>query len=693
MTPYEYHNDQLGVQARFLFSGKNAAHDSLNLIGERGLQKRIEKGYLHRLRPNGPNTPMLVAWLTLPPTWQRLLIEAFGEPAKQQGQRWFAKHYQRDTAALAFYLAYRLGDDKPLPDAAIEEYTLNASVLNTVQRVYHNRSGLVRSMKGTPNAMHNPVKGTVTTVWEIVAGECNRFRDIQAHTLPSNPARLRHKLREYKKGSYQALIHGNWCNKSALKVDDQVIALLNAMFADVAEKPTATEVARRYDGFLDGYVEVINHESGELYAPESFPKLSTATVTNYLAKWVNKVGTHTLRSGDRQKWLNRFKPAHQLKQPQYASSILSIDDRQPPFEYAKGKRVWFYNGIDLGSEAITVWVYGTTKEGIIDDFYRQLVRNYAGWGLSIPAELEGEMSLNSKFLDTFLQEGSLFQHVRIEANNARGKRIEAYYGQLRYGIEKSRVGWIARPFATSEPNQAGPKEVPLVPYEDIVAGCKLDIQTWNNMEHSKVKGKTRWEVFMERQHPDLKPINWRAFLPWLGNKTETSCRLGTIRLRGEQYLLGIDGKLAFSDRLIRLMDQIEGQDVDVYWLDGNDGKMLKALVYLRGSDRYVCDAMLKPAYTRARIEQTPEDEAARTDMSKYVASVQGFINQRKREIDRVTVIDNRPRTLNNNFKIDIPVRPSQLMPQYEEAEVLDEPADDDFSVLSNRFQQDLKDRF
>ena len=125
--------------------------------------------------------------------------------------------------------------------------------------------------------------------------------------------------------------------------------------------------------------------------------------------------------GNRQVLIGDTIPYHSLLHlPAYY-----IDDRQPPFEYAKGKRMWFYNGIDLGSEAFTTWVYGKTKEGIIMEFYRQMVRNYEEWGFKLPYELECESSLNSSFADTFLREGYMFEAVRIEANNARGKCIEA----------------------------------------------------------------------------------------------------------------------------------------------------------------------------------------------------------------------------------------------------------------------------
>ncbi len=119
-----------------------------------------------------------------------------------------------------------------------------------------------------------------------------------------------------------------------------------------------------------------------------------------------------------------YEPFHKLKQPEFAGSIISVDDRQPPFEYAAGKRMWFYCGADLGSKAFTCWVYGTSKEGIILEFYPQMVRNYTKWGLQLPYELECESSLNANYKTSLLQPGAMFQQVRIEANNARGKGIE-----------------------------------------------------------------------------------------------------------------------------------------------------------------------------------------------------------------------------------------------------------------------------
>lgn len=682
MTPYEYHNDQLGVPARLLVDGRDAAEDSLRLIGIRGLQHRIENNYIKRLRAQGPNQPALVRWDSLPRDWQKLLVETFGEPVKQVRQSIFEKHFQRDAAAIDFYTNYKLQDGKFLPDTVIDEYTLNASVLNTVETIYKRRYELRKSLRGQ-----------VRDVWEIVSNECNRFRDIQGHTLPANAASLRRKLKEYQREGYEALIHGGFCNKSAQKVDDSVVQLLNAMFAGQAHKPTATEISRQYNGFISGYVDVVNQDTGEIYTPENFPKLSQATITNYLARWTNQAGTHTLRSGDRQEWMRRFKPYHSMKMPEFAGSIISVDDRQPPFWYEKGRRVWMYGAIDLGSAAITCWVFGKTKDSLMLEFYRQMVRNYTEWGLNLPYELEAEVSGNSQFTDSFLMEGRMFQRTHIEANNARGKRIEPYWKPLRYGTEKKREGWIARPNALSEPNQAGPHKTVILPYERIVEECLIDIENWNNSPHPVMKDKTRWEVLTEMQHPGVTPTNWRGFLPTLGYHTETSCNTGIIRLNSAECLIGESGEVATGSKLIGLMAQIEGKELDIYWLDGNDGRVMKALVYLRGTDRCICEAVAKPVYHRAKLEQTGTDLEARELMSKYVASVEGFVKSRRKDIDNVSVIDNTPQTLNTKFKIAGLRKP--VAERTSPVEIVDEPDtnDDDINFISTPFNKGLYERF
>jgi len=688
-SPYEYHEGKLGVQGRFLFSGENAHPESLCLITESGLKKKVGRVKIVKLRIATTNTPMLVSFESLPHKWQELIVIAFGEAQRLTQQTLFEKHYIRDMEAFSFFSIHKFDDQTSLERSKVDEYTINASVLNTIGKVYDNRRKIRKELHGSAN-----------NIWSIITIESNRFKETTRHTLPENERRLREKYNSYKKNGYTELIHKGHRQANALKVDDDHIELLNNMFTGMDHKPTYAEVSRIYEGFLNGYVEVINETTGELYNPKSFEKLSVATVWNHLSKWENKAGNYLSRDGNRQNWMQLFKPYHNLNKLEKAGAIVSIDDRQPPFVYNKaGDRVWFYCGVDVGSEAFVSWIYGTSKEGIIAEFYRQMVRNYAMWGLHLPYELECESALNSAYKNTLLQEGNMFERVRIEANNARGKVIERYWRQLRYGKEKEDIGWLARPFALSEANQSRTDRNTkiIVPYDEIVNRSLHHLQEWNNMEHSKIKGMSRWDVFLSMQHPGLTPVNYHGILPYIGFTEKSSVHAGMINFRSEKFLLGMDGVICVGDKLINMMKQVEGRDIEIKWLDTNHGEVLKAYIYL--DNRFICEAVPQPGYRRAKIDQDEHDLMNRELMSKYVTTIESFANRHKKGLDKLTIIDNRPVTIGNSFQIFDPNGHTKVdyVPNPEPAKVLasidNDPEPSIISTQTTSFVKPLLNRF
>ncbi|MGZ3753618.1 MAG: hypothetical protein ACXVAY_01585 [Mucilaginibacter sp.] len=631
---------------------------------------------------NGHNgQPMLVDFDTLPPHIREVL------PDPRKCDHILERFFKVDGDAVRFYSTEFTFEDGTYLDREYQErYVFNASVLRAIV--------LLRQARETERLTKG---GSLTGIGATLCSDAHSFQKILhlkhkvQHTLPENYRRFMQTLSEFEKTGYRSLISGNHKNQKARKVTDDTLSLIKSMFARDKTKPTATEVHRRYDSFINGYIEVINLDTSELFDPSNFKKLSDSTVKAYLAKWESKIATYSLRSADRQKLMQQFKPYHSLDKPKFAGSIISIDDRNPPFKSLEdGKRIWFYNGIDLASEAFTCWVHGATKDDIIKDFYRQMLRNYFEWGFNLPLELEAEMSLNSSFVNTFLREGAMFKYVRIEANNARGKRIERYYGNLRYGAEKQRTGWLARPHAQSEANQPfiEIEKVPLVPRVDIVRGCLKDIEDWNNTPHSVHEDMTRWEVFCKMQHPETLPTNYLAILPHIGYRTETSCRTGIIRLQGKEFLLGQQGKISLGGNLIELMKQTEGQQIQVYWLDDNDGKIFKALVF--DGTQYICEAIAKPTYQKARAEQTEQDHVNRSVMSAYVATIESFGRRQKQQIDRVILVDNTP-ALKKTFTIrDISTKTventGRVLPDQDEDEFINQ-------APTQSFVRPLKDRF
>lgn len=670
-SPYETFRNQIGVRLSYIVADEGKRQDqSVDLISYQALAKRAKRTPGLRLKEGkGAGNEALLSWEALPYEWKKELEERFGRPEETYNA--LQKHFRQSAKAKVFYDAFQFDNNEYLSPAVKRKYTVNASVLEAVIALKAQRT-MQRKSRG----------GSITGLWDSLASDVAAFQEnlkrmgMVPHTLPSSGKRLKLRVDRFLKEGYASLIDGRSQNNNAQVVTPKMIELWQAIYAGQKNrKPTYVEVALRYQAFLDGDLEIINNETAEVFDPSDseYRPASESTIYSYQAAWGQAAVSHSLRSGDRQKFKSAYEPFHKLKQPAFAGSIISIDDRQPPFEYATGKRVWFYNAIDLGSEAFTTWVWGDTKEGIILDFYRQMVRNYSDWGLNLPHEMECEMSLNASFKDNLLQNGAMFQKVRIEANNARGKRIEAHYRQLRYKYEKDEIGWLARPFALSESNQKGADKVPTLPKNEIVKKALKAIETWNNTLHSNQElhpGMTRWDVFMDKQHPELTTTNWAGILPYIGYETRSSMKLGRITLQGKHRVVGFDGEVALGEKLIGIMKRIEGSEVIVRWLDGNDGQVMKSLVY-DTEGRLICELLDDLAYSRAAIEQTDDDLKNRELTSAYTATVQGYIRRNAQKIENITILE-KPKPAKKRFVIpqldryEVPDTEAEILPSAEE---------------------------
>ncbi|MGJ1244324.1 hypothetical protein [Sphingobacterium multivorum] len=599
-----------------------------------------------RFMKGGNGRFLLIDYDTLPKTAQEKI-----EDPRKNGHP-LAPYFEIDSDAVRFYSMYQFQDGTYLSEEHQQKYTVNASTLKAVLRLREARISEILRKNGKPKNIFPTLLSDAHSYKKFML-----IKHHMEHSLPVSARHFKDALNAFEKLvdgklNYASVISGKHKNSNSRKVFDHTLKLLNDMFADRHRKPTATEVHKMYEGFLSGYIEVINNSTGEVYDPSGYKALSFATVNNYLNEWKSAVGTMQRRSSNRELKMGKFKPYWSFDMPKCSGSIISIDDRQPPFETLEnGKRVWFYLGVDIASRAIICQVYGETKEGIIIEFYRQLVRNYHSWGINIPAELECEMSLNSSFTETFLKEGAMFQYVKMEANNPRGKYIERVNKELRYSKEKKHEGWIARPKANKESNQPGIEKEKLkkLPYSTIIEQCLFDIEEWNNEGHPEEESLSRWEYFQLNQHPDVLPTNYLAFMKYIGKRTETSCNVGNIQVNYGLFLIADNGKVAKGETLIRYMNMIEGKDLEVYWLDDNEGKVFKALAYVNGE--YACELIQKPRPNRARIERTDKDKLADQELAAYTNTVESYAKRVMGSLDSLTIIDNTPKP-ERKFKIE-----------------------------------------
>lgn len=620
--PHDY-NGKVAVKASELIP---RWYSSIAILSKQ-LTRDKDKSYgMKRLQSAGNGRELLIDFDTL----DIEIRNALGDPRKVTN--WMDKFFTMDTEASQFYSGYRFDGGGGLGNEHIEEYTINASTLRACKLLKEARERERRSKGGS-------LRGVPHSIWN----EAMLYRAVQRmkfgfeHTLPSNERRFTEACKRFDDFGFVALISGKHNNKNAVKVTADVMELLNNLFAGTNLKPSPTDVTRQYMRFLVKDIEVVSHETGEVISPDGYPDLSDTTIMGYLAKWDARIGTHAKRSGNRQTYMNQYKAFHSLDRPKYSGSLLSVDDRNPPFVMADGKRVWFYCGIDLHSEAWTVWVHGKTKEGIIVDFYRQLIRNYAKWGIGLPLELECESSLNSTLRDGLLQDGRLFEKVRIEANNATGKKIERYFRELRYGKEKELEGWQARPFARNEANQAKDEKKVILSYGQISEQTIKAMEEWNNEPHPITKDKTRWEVFIENQNKKCRPICWEQVLPYVGYETKSSCKTGFVALNGESFCIGNEkGSLATGEILIQNMKLIEGKTVTVKWLDDDEGNVIKAFAYR--DNRIMCELVKKPTYNRASFEREEQDEENYALMSAYSNTITAFGTKQRKNIESITIL-------------------------------------------------------
>jgi hypothetical protein len=157
-----------------------------------------------------------------------------------------------------------------------------------------------------------------------------------------------------------------------------------------------------------------------------------------------------------------------------------------------------------------------------------------------------------------------------------------------------------------------------------------------------------------------------------------------------EFLLGENGNVSLGSKLVNLMKQVEGEQVDVWWLDDNQGQILKALVF-RGT-QYICEAIAKPSYNRAKIEQNDTDRENRQIMSSYVATIESFGRRQKQQIEPVTIIDNRPAPRKT---FTMPGLTQQKPTSWHEPELLAIPEDEFDRILlpAQSFVRTLKERF
>lgn len=577
---------------------------------------------------------VLVEIATMPLRFQERIKLKYGDMKEDVIRNWLGSHYHIDAKAREFYTRFRFDNGDTLPEH-IQEYTVNASVIEAVMRAMEDATFMRKAMKAGP------------VNWGELAGAISYYQAEFGHTLPVSSNRFKKRVNDFKANGYESLISRKFMNQNRRKVTYDIERLLLSIDAQ-PEQPFNTTVWEQYNLFVQGELELYDPETGEVLNPADFTDkdgnplvLSPATVANYLNNPKNKALRGKLHMSQ---WdfNNAYRPYHLRSIGEYSLSKVSLDDRDLPRPMKDGNRVKAYYAYDVVSGAVVGYAYNRykTTELFLDcmrNMFQTLDRN----GMYIPAELEVEHHLVSDFADGLMQAGTVFPLIRwCNPGNSREKRAEHKNREKKYGVEKRTQVGIGRWYAKLEANR--PKEekvydeknntykVKTYSYEELVADDIRAIETFNAQPHPNQKrypGMSRWDVLCAHQNPNLAPWDKAVLYRFIGQHTETTIRQNTYcTVMYNQYGLP-------SPEIIEKLEP-RNYKVDAYYLPDADGTINEVYIYQNG--RYIATCKPVARYNENTAEQTEYDKAAYTEQSKYVAQFDKMMKDGK--IKRVGIL-------------------------------------------------------
>ena len=435
------------------------------------------------LRPGkGLAHPALIDWNSLPMRFKEAWIAKYGDPNDLRKTEMEELRY--DSDAVAFFASYQLADGTYLKSSFQSEYVLNATVLNRLVE-----------MAGDQKTIRTRCNMSTRINWDGIYNECEALRVQYGHTLPTNTARLRDKIRQYKTEGYECLISGKLCNSSATKITPeagkQIIALKRSRFPRRTNQQIFEEFNRI--AAVKGWkpLKAVSSLVQFLSRPEVEVMWKDVEIGEYALNMrirrQNKTIMPTLRDsiwyGDGTK-LNLYYRVLDVKNGGWKLATTSV-----------------FEVVDAATECFIGYHISPNENfEAMYEAYRQAIE-FAG---HLPYELVFDQQGGSKRLDAqdwFSRIATLSRHTA--PGNAPSKSIELLFNHFQSQVLFQNVNFTGQNItARAEKSHvdlefllANVSQLPT--YQEvcqIYAECR---KTWNSMPHSKTK-QPRMEMYLSQ---------------------------------------------------------------------------------------------------------------------------------------------------------------------------------------------------
>ena len=401
----EYYKNMLAVEAGWLFERDILTKSNYDKL------KRSKK--INVIRNGCYGTPALISYESLPDRFKLATKEELGgkSPYEVVKTNLVESQIEHNATLTAFFDDYKLSDGRNLPLEKRKEYYADALVLEAIGFLLENKR-VKRSSMGKRLKIN----------WdELAEGVADIDRSKYPHKLPACGRRLEHKYRRYKKEGCISLIHKNFLNTNAAKVEDEVqVSFLGKLLAN----------ASNYD-----YSKI-----AMLYNMEARKWGWSPITPAAVAVWAEKLDLMTYAGRRGSVALSNYK-AMQVKRraPQFPLYYWTMDGWDVELLYQKktSSGTTYHNRptvvvvLDACLKYPIGYAVGTHET---PELIQQALRNAAAH----TAELFGRMYRTQQLQSDRYQLGKMSPYYEVmaekstpaRAKNAKAKIIEPYFGYI-----------------------------------------------------------------------------------------------------------------------------------------------------------------------------------------------------------------------------------------------------------------------
>ena len=434
-------------------------------------------------------TPALVEWASLPERFKRAFVEKWGDPEKLM--RDDRPHLAMNDAAREFFAGVTLPDGKRLTQELIEEYSLNASVLDLL------RDGLMAQKAGRKR-----LGNTTPIKWDGIWQTSEMLREEFGHKLPASKEALRRKLDDYMKNGFECLISKKLGNSNTLKIPEEGGKLLIALRRSRVPIYTETQIFEEYNrrAAKMGWKQLQSPNTVKQYLsrPEIEPKWYAAVYGELAAK-------------------QKFDRKHKTVMPEKSNALWYGDGTKLNL-YFKGvdkngkpakMTAMVYEVIDAYSEMLLGYSIGPVENSDLQRRAFRMAIERAGYKpYEIVTDNQGGQKKNAA-------RSFMSKICRVSRTTAphtpQAKSIEAVFGRFQRQVLHKDWRFTGQNItAISKESRANIEFIEdnadnLYTYEELCAAYAEYREVWNDMPHHRTN-KSRRETYFASVNPDALRI-------------------------------------------------------------------------------------------------------------------------------------------------------------------------------------------